>query len=67
MNDISYFFYRLLKNWLARLVGNEGPSTYTGWYIGDETSLIPYESPAYSGPNPAVSVNLDVPCQTDWT
>ena len=30
--------------WLARLVGNEGPSTFTGWYIGDETSLIPYES-----------------------
>ena len=28
--------------WLARLVGNEGPSTFTGWYIGDETSLIPY-------------------------
>ena len=26
------------------LVGNEGPSTFTAWYIGDETSLIPYES-----------------------
>ena len=25
-------------------VGNEGPSTFTAWYIGDETSLIPYES-----------------------
>ena len=32
------------KNWLARLVGNEGPSTFTAWYVGDETSLIPYES-----------------------
>ena len=30
--------------WLALPVGNEGPSTFTGWYIGDETSLIPYES-----------------------
>ena len=30
------------SNWLARKVGNEGPSTFTGWYIGDETSLIPY-------------------------
>ena len=28
--------------WLARKVGNEGPSTFTAWYIGDETSLIPY-------------------------
>ena len=28
--------------WLALPVGNEGPSTFTGWYIGDETSLIPY-------------------------
>ena len=26
------------------IVGNEGPSTFTGWYIGDSTSLIPYES-----------------------
>ena len=31
-------------NWLARKVGNEGPSTFTAWYIGDETSLIPYFS-----------------------
>ncbi len=23
------------KNWLALPVGNEGPSTFTGWYIGD--------------------------------
>ncbi len=29
--------------WLALPVGNEGPSTFTGWSIGDETSLIPYE------------------------
>ena len=26
-----------LKNWLALPVGNEGPSTFTAWYIGDET------------------------------
>ena len=32
-----------LKNWLALPVGNEGTSTFTGWYIGDETSFIPYE------------------------
>ena len=31
-------FFFLLFFWLARLVGNEGPSTFTGWYIGDETS-----------------------------
>ena len=29
-------------HWLALPVGNEGPSTFTGWYIGDETSIIPY-------------------------
>ena len=29
---------------MAQKVGNEGPSTFTNWYIGDETSLIPYES-----------------------
>ena len=23
--------------WLALPVGNEGPSTFTNWYIGDET------------------------------
>ena len=31
-----------IYNWLALPVGNEGPSTFTAWYIGDETSLIPY-------------------------
>ncbi len=25
--------------WPVGVVGNEGPSTFTGWYIGDETSL----------------------------
>ncbi len=35
-------FYRTEQNWLALPVGNEGPSTFTNWYIGDETSLIPY-------------------------
>ena len=24
-----------IQNWLALPVGNEGPSTFTGWYIGD--------------------------------
>ena len=32
------------KNWLALPVGNEGPSTFTWGFIGDETSIIPYES-----------------------
>ena len=34
----------LHQNWLALPVGNEGPSTFTLGFIGDETSLIPYES-----------------------
>ena len=29
-------------DWIPGVVGNEGPSTFTGRYIGDETSLIPY-------------------------
>ena len=42
LNDWSQSMYNWLIDWLALPVGNEGPSTFTGWYIGDETSLIPY-------------------------
>ena len=44
-DDIStYLISDRILSWLAQKVGNEGPSTFTNWYIGDETSLIPYES-----------------------
>ncbi len=51
MRNVRFSFSQILgkqknvnmKSWLALPVGNESPSTFTGWYIGDETSLIPYE------------------------
>ena len=36
--DFSLDLLIFERYWLALPVGNEGPSTFTGWYIGDETS-----------------------------
>ena len=42
--DLSDVIFLRTLNWVARLVGNEGPSTFTLVYWGWNWTLIPYES-----------------------